>query len=108
MSTITSHKFIYNIVPLAIYTHQPVIIDYLVQILITDQGNCQAADAEIAGKISCGYRLAEELSAVILDFPIPITENGDWEVTDYPNALAKARSWLKKNRRKIELKTSTY
>ena len=101
-------EFIYNIVPLAIYTHQPVIIDYLVQILITDQGNCQAADAEIAGKISCGYRLAEELSPVILDFPVPITENGDWEVTDYPKALAKARSWLKKNRRKIELKTSTY
>lgn len=101
-------EFIYNIAPLAIYTHQPAIIDYLVQILITDQGNCQAADAEIAGKISCGYRLAEELSAVILDFPIPITENGDWEVTDYPNALAKARSWLKKNRRKIELNTSIY
>lgn len=101
-------EFIYNIVPLAIYTHDPSIIDYLVQLVINDQGQCQAADAEIAGRISCGYRLVEELSTVIVNFPIPITEDGDWEVADYPTALADARKWLKKNRRKIELKTTTY
>ncbi len=101
-------EFIYNVVPLAIYTHDPSIIDYLVQVVISDQGQCQAADAEIAGRISCGYRLVEELSAVIANFPIPITEEGDWEVADYPSALANARKWLKKNRRKIKLKTNTY
>lgn len=101
-------EFIYNIVPLAIYTHDPSIIDYLVQLVINDQGQCQAADAEIAGRISCGYRLVEALSTVILNFPIPITEDGDWEVADYPTALADARKWLKKNRRKIELRTTSY
>lgn len=101
-------EFIYNIVPLAIYTHDPAIIDYLTQVVINDQGQCQAADAEIAGKISCGYRLVEALSSVIVNFPIPITENGDWEVADYPSALADARKWLKKNRRKMELKTTNY
>ena len=88
---------VYELLPDLVYTRQKEAIDYLVSIVHSDEKNCQSADPEAEQSILCGYRVLELLAPVIRDFPLALDESGDLAVSDYPKALADARSWLKKH-----------
>lgn len=90
--------FVYDIAPLAIYTRDQTIIEYLVDIVIQDLGQCHPADAEIAGQISCAYRLVELLIPILKGFPLG---SQAWESGAAQEQMEQARKWLQLNRKKL-------
>lgn len=94
-------EFVYDIAPLAIYTRDKNIIDFLVHAVIQNLGSCQPADAEIAGEISCSYRFIELLAPILQGFPLFQEEDTDWNSVSPQEQMATARNWLKKNRNQL-------
>ena len=94
-------QFVYDIAPLAIYTRNRKIIQYLVDIIVENLGNCYPADAEIGGQISCGYRLVELLGPILQDFPQEIKE--EFSNADAKEQLSVARRWLRANRKRLRI-----
>ncbi|MEZ5038435.1 MAG: hypothetical protein R2828_01025 [Saprospiraceae bacterium] len=101
-------NFIYEIAPLVIYVRDKAAIAYLMELVIQDKGSCRPADAETDGKISCGYRLVEMLSPILIDFPLKTNEEGELQTADYPKALAIARTWMKRQKQHFQLDQSRY
>lgn len=94
-------QFVYDIAPLAIYTRNRKVIQYLVDIIVENLGNCYPADAEIGGQISCGYRLVELLGPILQDFPQEIKE--EFSNADAKEQLSAARRWLRANRKRLRI-----
>lgn len=93
--------FVFNIAPLAIYTRNKKVVQYIIDVIIQDRGKCHPADAETGGQISCGYRLVELLSPILQDAPAGMKE-------EFSNAAAKdqlttAIQWLKANKKRVRL-----
>jgi len=97
-------NFVYDIAPLAIYTRNKQIIDFLVHAVIQNLGNCRPADAEIAGQISCSYRLIELLAPILEGFPLFQEGDTDWDSISSEQQMREARNWLKKNRNQLIIK----
>ncbi len=87
-------RFIYSMVPQLVYTRQKPIIDFLVEVIQSDELNCYSANPNSDGKILCGYRVMEYLAPIIVDFPIPLDEFGEPDITDYRIALEEVRVWF--------------
>ena len=87
-------RFVYSMVPQLVYTRQKPIIDFLVEVIQSDELNCYSANPNSDGKILCGYRVMEYLAPVIVDFPIPLDEFGEPDIRDYRTALEEVREWL--------------
>lgn len=85
---------VYDILPDLAYTRQPEMIAYLVEILNSNDKNCEAADAELVGSILCGYRVMEMLAPVIKGFPLASDPTGDLDIEDYEQGLMLAREWF--------------
>nr|WP_320120388.1 hypothetical protein [uncultured Marinifilum sp.] len=88
---------IYDFVPDLIYTHQHETFDFLIQILNSNQKDCESSNAESTEMILCGYRIMEFLAPVIKDFPLQINESGDIETNDYTKSLQLCRDWFIQN-----------
>lgn len=88
--------FVYDIAPLAIYTRDKKVFQYLIDIVLEDRGTCRPADAETDGRISCGYRLVEALLPVLQGVPKEIAQ----EMTN-AKQLSEAKQWLRKNRKRL-------
>ncbi|MBX2871173.1 MAG: hypothetical protein KTR30_03710, partial [Saprospiraceae bacterium] len=91
-------EFVYDIAPLAIYTRNKKVVQYIIDVVIEDRGNCHPADAETDGQISCGYRLAELLLSALAGVPKEINR----EMTGQ-QLLSDAKQWLRNNRQRIIL-----
>ncbi|MEQ8880633.1 MAG: hypothetical protein RLQ12_13415 [Cyclobacteriaceae bacterium] len=87
-------RFVYGMVPQLVYTRQKPILDFLVQVIQSDELNCYSANPNSDGKILCGYRVMEYLAPVIVDFPIPLDEFGEPDIKDYRVALEEVRAWF--------------
>lgn len=85
---------IYDYVPDLIYTHQREAIDFLIQLLHSNEKNCESPNAESTEMIVCGYRIMEYLAPVIKDFPLTINDSGDITTNDYTEALQICRDWF--------------
>ncbi len=96
--------FVYDIAPLAIYTRDKQIIDFLVHAVIQNLGNCRPADAEIDGHISCSYRFIELLAPVLQGFPLFQEGDTDWDSASPQEQMTVARNWLKTNRNQLIIK----
>ena len=90
-------RFIYSMVPQLVYTRQKPIIDFLIEVIQSDELNCYSANPNSDGKILCGYRVMEYLAPVIVDFPIPLDEFGEPDIKDYRAALEEVREWFDMN-----------
>mgnify|MGYP001254986770 CR=1 FL=1 len=86
--------FVYQLVPLLVYTRRKEMTDYLLELVQKDDTGCTPADAETPGAINCAFRIMEYLAPVIRDFPLETSISGDLETDDYPNALQLVRSWI--------------
>lgn len=85
---------VYDYVPDLIYTHQREAIDFLIQLLHSNEKNCESSNAESTEMIVCGYRIMEYLAPVIEDFPLKISDSGDIDTNDYTEALQICRDWF--------------
>lgn len=88
---------VYSIVPAVIYTRQKLLYDYLVQLLYSDERNCEPADPDQSVPINCAYRILEMLAPEIENFPIATTDSGDLSTNNYKEALLLARNWFDGN-----------
>lgn len=94
-------QFVYDIAPLAIYTRNKKVIQYLVDVIIENRGKCHPADAETSGQISCGYRLVELLGPVLLEAPEEMEK--EFSNADAEEQLRAAIRWLKANRKRLRI-----
>ncbi len=85
---------VYDILPDVIYTRQKQLYDYLVELLNSNERNCEPADPDQGGLINCAFRILEMLASEIADFPIATSASGDLMVTNYRVALQTAREWF--------------
>lgn len=88
---------IYDFVPDLIYTHQRKAIDFLIQLLQSNEKNCESSNAESTEMIICGYRIMEYLAPIVINFPLKINDTGDIDTNDYQEALQECRGWFFQN-----------
>ena len=99
---------VYELLPDLVYTGQRKAIDYLVDILLSNEKNCNSANVEIDQKILCGYRVMEFLACVIVDFPINFDDSGELATDDYVASLKQCREWINQNRNSYIIKADSY
>lgn len=100
--------FVYQILPLLIYTHDRAVYDFLIGRLLLENQNCRSADPHADNRIDCGYRLLEALAPVLVDFPYAIGPGGDLETSDYAAALRQSRDWLRDHRQDYRIVRDRY
>jgi len=84
--------------PDLVYTHQKLIYDYLIEVLVSDQANCLSADNDNPTSILCGYRVMEQLAPAIKDYPLELDASGDVKTNDYKKSLTLIRHWFEQNK----------
>jgi hypothetical protein len=89
---------IYKIFPDLAYSRNQEAINYMVEVMQSDEKNCFSADAEREEPIPCGYRIMEQLAPVIEGYPLELDESGDIKTKDYTAALKKVREWFIKHK----------
>lgn len=94
--------------PDLVYTHQKLVFDYLIEILMSDQANCQSADNDNPTSILCGYRVMEQLAPAIKSYPLTLDSSGDVKTGDYKKSLAQVRQWFKENKDTYIIDNSTF
>lgn len=86
-----------QIFPDLIYTRQKVALDYVVEVLNSDEKNC-LSPGEDERPIVCGYRIMEQLAPVVEGYPLEVDESGDVKTSNYKEALVTVRSWFGEHR----------
>ncbi|MEQ9377859.1 MAG: HEAT repeat domain-containing protein [Imperialibacter sp.] len=89
---------VYEMAPSIIYTQQKQLYDYLVELLYSNEKNCESANPDQTNAINCAYRVLELLAPEIESFPIATTASGDLQTKSYQEALVTARDWFLSNR----------
>ncbi|WP_375579088.1 hypothetical protein ABWH96_19050 [Marivirga tractuosa] len=89
--------FVYDIVPVLVYTRSIEIFDFLEELIFSDEADCSSANPDSNANILCGYRIMEYVAPAIENFPLPTDEYGELEVDDYETALVTLREWLIQN-----------
>ncbi|MCR9251653.1 MAG: hypothetical protein NXI20_14605 [bacterium] len=84
---------VYEVLPDLVYSRSPQSVTYLVELVRSDALDCQPADMEVSGNITCAYRVMEYLGAILQDFPYAV-QDGELQTDDYPAALAAVRTWI--------------
>lgn len=85
---------VYDIVPGLVYTRQPAIFNYLKDLIMSEEANCQSADPDASQNILCGYRVMEQLAPALEDFPVAVDAYGELVTDDYEQSLQEVRAWL--------------
>ena len=85
---------VYDMAPSIIYTRQKQLYDYLVELLYSNEKNCESANPDQTNAINCAYRILELLAPQIADFPIATSASGDLQTRSYQEALVTAREWF--------------
>ena len=91
-----NNDVVVDIFPDLIYIRNKLAIDYLVEILNSDEKNCSSPDPEKDEKIICGYRVLEYLIPIIKNFPLKLKPSGDIDY-NYEEAIHIARKWFSEN-----------
>lgn len=101
-------RVVFHLLPDLVYTRQRDILDYIIDILQSDEPNCSSPNPDLGGKIPCGYAVMEIIAPVIIDFPIGMSSSGMLETDDYEQALQTVRLWFDANRNIYEIDKSTF
>lgn len=100
--------FIYVVVPLLIYTRSKKAMDYLFDLILSQESFCTSADEHNNSNILCAYRLMEMVAPVIQNFPVSTTISGDLAVQDYESALETVRNWITNNQEDYTLNMEVF
>ena len=101
-------EFVYEVVPLLVYTRDREIFRFLWELVITESKTCTPPDAEMSGRIDCAYRIVEYLGTAVAGFPVKIDEDHNLITPDYAAALAEIRRWYAAHVKDYEILTNTY
>ncbi|MTI29518.1 hypothetical protein, partial [Xanthovirga aplysinae] len=85
---------VYDLLPELMYTRHSLAINYMVEVLNSDDRNCYPPNPDATKKILCGYRVMEYLAKVIEGFPLKTGRSGDIQTDDYKEALKISRDWF--------------
>lgn len=91
-----------------IYTRHPDLYQWLIDILNSDEKNCNSFNPNTSEKVMCAYRAMELLAPAIEGFPVRTDKWGDLEIDDYESALKNCREWLFENMNAYEIHTHLY
>ncbi len=81
-----------------VYIRQKEPVDYLIEILQSEDKNCRPPNADSTTPIVCGYRIMELLAPAVVDFPLIYNEDTqELEAEDYEAALQTVRLWFLHN-----------
>lgn len=105
---VVNDNFVYNLVDDLIYTHNKVIFDYLLDIIMRDDKNCTSANNDNPEPMNCAYRLIEKVAPYINDFPAKVNAYNEIETTDYAALLTSVRLWITKNKNSYTLNQNNY
>lgn len=94
--------------PDLVYTHQKQVFDYMVEVLMNDQANCESADNDNPTAIPCGYRVMEQLATAIKNYPVSLDSSGDVKTNDYRKSLELVRNWFLQNKDVYIIDNSTF
>lgn len=86
---------VYDIFPDLIYTRHPLAIQYMIEVINSEEPTCESADPEKPRPILCGYRVMELLAPVIERYPLQVSAGGDLATNNYPAALKQVRTWFR-------------
>ncbi|MEO1049143.1 MAG: hypothetical protein AAFX87_00865 [Bacteroidota bacterium] len=98
---------VYELLPDLVYIRQAQAVDYLFQVVNSDEQLCESANPESDEKIACGYRVMEYLAGMLEGFPYQVDDSGDLITEDYRQALLDVRSWYQTNRSYV-IRKDTY
>ncbi|MEM9917720.1 MAG: hypothetical protein AAF990_06470 [Bacteroidota bacterium] len=101
--------FVYEVVPMLVYTRQRPQMDYLMELVLSNRRACRPIGEDVDGYILCGYRVIEQIAPVIEDFPVAVNElTGDLAVKDYKKAMKDVRTWLEDHKDTYVLKENIF
>jgi hypothetical protein len=98
---------IQQLFPDLVYTRQKIVLDYLVEVIQSDEANCESADNDNPTSILCGYRVMEQLAPAIKNYPLSLDASGDVKTWDYKKSLDQVRQWFAANKN-YPIETSTF
>jgi len=94
--------YVYDLCPDFAYTCQPQVYNILFDIILSDKKNCLSENPDNEKPIICAFRVIETIAPYLKNFPVPLDNQGDADITDYPATLAKVRTWINENKQKLE------
>jgi hypothetical protein len=94
---------VYELFPDLVYTRSYRAIQYLEEVLFSDERKCGAASAGSRQKMTCAYRVMELLAPVIKDYPVAASVDGGVATDNYLKALQTTRAWFKQQNGKYEI-----
>lgn len=107
-NAVIDDRIVYHLAPKLLYTRQRFLIDFFLQEILRDQNNCRSADPHTNEMINCAYRLIELVAPIIEDFPLQVGPSGDLQTTNYTEALARVRTWIRANFNTYQINTEKY
>lgn len=99
--------FIYEVVPMMIYTRNEQVFALLEEYTNRSEKLC-TTEGETGVPANCGYRIIEQLAPVLRNYPFKLQASGDLQTKDYPAALSKVREWMKSFNGRLPIITNTY
>lgn len=101
-------ELVYYLVPGLLYTRQKALYDAVIEAVYSDEKNCTTPNPDEERPVICAYRLIEQLSPYIKDYPYPLNAAGDLNTNNYKKALSDIRSWLTTNKDSYQIIDESY
>lgn len=98
---------VYELYPDLVYTRSFRAIEYLVEVLQSDDLRCDPPNGD-NHKITCAYRVMELLAPAVQDYPVALRASGSIAEKDYPKALGRVRAWFKEKDGTYEIIRNTF
>lgn len=92
-----NNDVVYEVFRDLLYTRQREAINYMIEVLQSNEKECESSDNDNPVPIPCGYRVMEQLASVIEGYPLKQDASGDINTKDYKQALITVRDWFKQN-----------
>lgn len=91
-----SDNVVWYLFPDLVYTKNPEGIRYMLDQVLSDEKKCSSPNPSKEVKIICAFKVMEVVAPAIKNFPLPV-DDGDLEIDNYDEALAKVRDWINTN-----------
>ncbi|MCG8699656.1 MAG: hypothetical protein MI922_16495 [Bacteroidales bacterium] len=101
-------QLVYYLVPGLLYTRQKALYDAVIKAVYSDEKNCTTPNPDEERPVICAYRLIEQLSPYIKDYPYPLNAAGDLNTKSYKKALSDIRTWLTTNKDSYQIIDESY
>jgi hypothetical protein len=99
---------VYELIPDVVYVRQKVLFDYLLNIIESDDKECNSSNPDSDEKIICAYRVIEQVAPYIENFPAKVDIAGELISNNYNKTLEDVRIWIKQNSNDYKLKSDLF